>query len=235
MPSKHKTQGIVIHSIKYKESSLIVKVYTEMFGLQSYIVNGVRKSKSKQKMALYQPLTLLDMVVYYQKDVQKLFRISELRCWQAYKTIPADVKKITVAFFLTEILHKCLKEETAQEDLFFFLRDSLIIFDEMQENYENFHLYFLMKLSKYLGFTPENPQEIILQISRYKLLPFETEEEQEIVKTFLHFLEKDYKEAIKISGSFRSLLIDLLMDFYRLHIENFDNLKSLEVLRETMQ
>ena len=83
-----KTKGIVINHIKYKESSIIVRIYTEKLGLQSYIVNGVRSAKAKNKMALFQVLTILDLVAYYYEDQNKLNRISEIRCKQPYQSIP---------------------------------------------------------------------------------------------------------------------------------------------------
>ena len=115
-----RTRGIVLGHIKYKESSIIVKVFTEEFGSSSFIVNGVRSSKSKGKAALYQPLTLLDLVIYY-KESKELMRISEAKMASSFSEIPFDPVKRTIGMFLTEFLSKTLREEQANRSLFEFL------------------------------------------------------------------------------------------------------------------
>ena len=104
----HKTKGIVLHFIRYSDTSIIAKIYTEAFGLQSYIVNGVRSKSAKNKIALFQPLTLLDLVVYH-KENSTLQRISEMRCAEPYQSIPFKVHKSSIALFTAEILQKTLK------------------------------------------------------------------------------------------------------------------------------
>jgi DNA repair protein RecO (recombination protein O) len=155
-----KTKGIVLNQIKYRETSIITKIYTEDFGLKSYIVNGVRTKSSKTKIGLFQPLTLLDLVVYY-KEKTTLHRISEIKCYSPYKSIPFEIKKSSIVLFLSEILNKTLKEEISNKELFDFLSTSLIYFDEVKEDYHNFHLQFLFQLSAFLGFFPSNLDDIL--------------------------------------------------------------------------
>ena len=138
----HSTKGIIINFIRYKESSIIVKIYTELFGLRTYIVNGVRNTKTA-KIALYQPLNLVDLVVY-ENPKADMQRISEIRLLIPYKTIPFLPYKINSAFFITEVLSKSLKEEVGNEELFSFLIESLLIFDKL-EKYANFHLLDITK------------------------------------------------------------------------------------------
>src|SRR4051812_2313610 len=121
----HKTRGIVFRFTKYGETSIIVTIFTEEFGLQSYIVNGVRSKSSKNKIALYQPLTLLNLVVYH-RERANIERIKEIQCFHPYQTLTVDVKKSTIAMFITELLNKTVKEESHVQDLFDFLADSLI-------------------------------------------------------------------------------------------------------------
>src|SRR6478609_3522629 len=113
----HKTRGIVLGHIKYGDSSIISKVYTEAFGLQTYIVNGVRSKSSKNKIALFQPLTLLDMVVYH-KENRDINRISEMKCNMVFHSIPFEQKKISMVIFLSELLGKTLKEQNPNAELF---------------------------------------------------------------------------------------------------------------------
>ena len=103
----YKTQGIVLNYIKYRETSIIVRIYTESFGLASYIINGVRSKKARHKIAFFQPLTLLDMVVYHKRNA-KLNRVSELKCKEPLMDLPTNIKKSSIAIFITEILIKSL-------------------------------------------------------------------------------------------------------------------------------
>src|SRR6185369_7455791 len=106
----HKTRGIVFRFTKYGDTSIIVTIFTELFGLQTYIVNGVRSKSAKSKIALFQPLTLLDLIVYY-KENANIKRIKEIRCVHQYQTVQTDVRKSSIGMFLNEILNKTVKEE----------------------------------------------------------------------------------------------------------------------------
>jgi DNA repair protein RecO (recombination protein O) len=124
----HKTRGIGLSYLRYRESSIITKIYTEAFGIQTYIVNGVRSSKSKNnRIALFQPLPLLDMVVYHKNKEDTVHRISELKCYAPFHSIPFDVIKSSLALFITEILGKTLREEESNELLFRFIEESILI------------------------------------------------------------------------------------------------------------
>ncbi len=148
----HKTSGIVFKFFKYRETSVIAKVFTARFGLQTYIINSVRSGKKgKGKMALLQPLTLLDLVVYH-KEGAEIQRLSEMRCSQPYKSIPYEVQKSAIALFIAEVLYKCIREEGESERLYLFLEQSMLVLDELDEGYQNFHLQFLLKLSRFLGY-----------------------------------------------------------------------------------
>lgn len=230
-----KTQGIVINYIKYKESSLIVKVYTLDFGLQSCIINGVRSAKAKNKMALFQPLTLLDLVIYYKKNTDNIRRITEVKCNFPYQSVPFDFKKTSIALFLAEVLTKSLKEENENAKLYDFLQNSLQYFDTLEKDFNNFHLHFLIKLSRYLGFHPLEGKEIFIQISEVKNLLLDYELQKELEQVFDFFIQKNYQENINLNSQIRSEVIDYILEFYKIHIPNFDNLKSLEVLRDINQ
>ncbi len=121
----HKTRGIVLNYIRYRETSIIVKIYTEEFGLQTYIENGVRSSRSRNKIALFQPLTLLDLIVYH-RDNGSIMRISEIKCNTPFQTLPYQFVKTGIALFITEVLTKSLKEESGNPDMFWFLFQSIL-------------------------------------------------------------------------------------------------------------
>lgn len=219
----HKTRGIVFRFTRYGESSIIVTIFTEAFGLQSYIVNGVRSKTSKNKIALYQPLTLLNLVVYH-RERANIERIKEIQCFHPYHSLTVDIKKSTIAMFITELLNKTVKEESGQPNLFEFLVEALIKMDSLEKNEENAHLIFLIKLSRYLGFGPQFANEVLG--GRI------TDEKTELVLQQL--LTTDFENDVVVSKEQRRNLLEFLLKFYQEHLENFGELKSVQVLRDVL-
>lgn len=219
----HKTHGIVFRFIKYGETSIIVTLFTELFGLQSYIVNGVRSKTGKNKIALFQPLTLLDLVVYHREHAN-INRIKEVKCLYPYQSIPTDIKKSALAMFINEVINKVVKEESHAQQLCDFLIHSFIKLDQMPEKTENFHLVFLFKLSRYLGFGVYQVNEVIGPRAT------STENEQIIIK----LLKTDYDDFIEIQNHQRREILELILKFYGDHIENLGEMKSINILREIL-
>ena len=148
------TKGIVIHHFKYAEKSVIAKIYTEKYGLQSFLMNGVRNAKSKNKAVYFQPLSLVEINFFY-KEKKSLQQLKNIRLERPYVSIPFNINKSSIAFFVAEIVYKSIKEEEPNTDLFDFLYQSFQFLDLQDENYNNFHLLFLAQLCKYLGFYPQ--------------------------------------------------------------------------------
>lgn len=217
----YKTRGIVFRFTKYGETSIIVNIFTDLFGLQSYIVNGVRSKSSKSKIALYQPLTLLDMVVYFRENAN-INRIKEAKCLQPYLTIPYDVKKSSIAIFINEVLNKTVKEESHAHELFDFLYYSMQVFDALHREFENFHLVFLLKLSRFLGFGAHNVNEV--------LGPRIAEASEEEILAQL--IRCDYEDMIVLTNVQRRMMLDYLLKFYGDHIETLGEIKSVQVLKD---
>lgn len=216
-----KTRGIVFRFTKFQETSIIVTIFTELFGLQSYIVNGVRSKSSKNKIALYQPLTLLNLVVYHRENAN-IERIKEISCLHPYGTLATDIRKSTLAIFINELLNKTVREESHAGEIFNFICDSLIILDQLESGFENFHLLFMLKLSRYLGFGVHNVNEIV----GGKTTDQETEEVLE------RLLGAEYDSPLRISNMQRRTILDLLVKFYHEHMEQLGEIRSLQVLRE---
>ncbi len=218
----HKTRGVVFRFTKFGETSIIVTMFTDRFGIQSYMVNGVRSKSGKNKIALYQPLTLLDLVVYYREHAN-INRIKEIKCLYPYQTVQADVRKSALAMFITEVVNKAIKEESHAEELCSFLIDSLIILDTLDKP-ENFHLVFLIKLSRYLGFGAHHLDDITgprITDGRVAVL-------------LGNLIELDYQEPLPMSSEQRKEILELLIKFYADHIENLGEIKSIAVLRVVM-
>jgi DNA repair protein RecO (recombination protein O) len=151
----HKTRGIVFHVTEYSESSVVAKIYTELFGLQSYLINSARKKSPKIKPASLQPLSLIDLMVYH-KERSGLQRLAEARTQPALKSIPFDIRKSSIVLFINEVLLKSVKEEESNRALFDFIFSSVELLDLQDEVQSDFHLVFLLQLTKYLGFYPQD-------------------------------------------------------------------------------
>lgn len=218
-----KTRGIVLRFTRFKETSIIVTLFTESYGTHAYIVNNIRSSKATSKIALYQPLTLLDLVVYHRPN-QQIARIKELKCIYAYQTFSTDIIKSSIALFLNEVLNKSLKEESHPKELFEFLQNSLITLDHITDGVENFHLIFLLKLSRFLGFGANRSDEVLIDSIAYKL--------NNVALTSL--LQADYTSVLKLTYQDRRQTLDALLQFYSSHIDSFGELRSLAVVRELM-
>ena len=148
------TEGIVLHYIKYGESSVIATIYTRDFGRQSYLLNAARSRKSKNKASLLQPLFLIDMVAY-QKLSKELHRLKEIKSKHTYQNIAFEIAKSTQTIFLAEILYKTINEQESFPEMFDFIKNALLYFDLMNAGSSNFHLFFLFRLTEYLGFMPD--------------------------------------------------------------------------------
>ena len=226
----HKTRGIVINYIRYRETSIITKIYTEKFGVQSFIENGVRSSKGKNKIALFQPLSLLDLVVYHDEK-KEIHRISEIKSGFPFRTLPYDIYKSSIGMFLNEILNKTLKEHSENTILFDFLHHSLVFLDETEEHFENFHLIFLLKYAFFLGFSPQDANEIATQFRDFNVnIPFDNDYQ----KLMNQLILADYQTPILMHRGVRNHLLEVIIYFYRLHVEEFGEIKSLQVLREVL-
>jgi DNA repair protein RecO (recombination protein O) len=233
-----KTRGIVLNYLKYRETSIIARVYTEQRGVQSYIVNGVRRAKPPGRIALFQPFTLLDLVAYVSPR-GGLTRLSEFRCAHPYRTIPYDFTKSSVLLFLSEVVSRSVREEDANPELFTFLHESLLAYDAQPEHYENFALLFLLRLANYLGFGPESGHQITEQVA-FAIDINQTTTARATVMRFQEF-EHHFDELLSPTpsptipnGRVRRELLNILLRYYQLHVENLGDIRSLDVLSEVL-
>lgn len=238
----HNTPGIVLHQVKYSESSVIAKIYTELFGLQSYMIRGIHSKKSKIKSALLQHLTLVDLVVYH-KAKNNIHNIREIKIAYPFQSIPYNIHKSSIAVFINEILYHVIKEEEANDDLFKFLFNAIQILDLKESNFTAFHYLFLIQLSKYLGFFPKTNYSV--KNSNFDLEDgkFTNQKGPEnlyipppystyISDLSLHSFEN--LENIKISATHRNQLIEILLNYYRLHLPVPLKIKSHLVLQTVL-
>jgi DNA repair protein RecO (recombination protein O) len=246
----HKTKGIVLRTVKYGETSLVVTIFTELFGIQSYLVNSVRTSSKKGagKANLFQPSAILDLVVYHH-ELKHLNRIKEFRWDHLYRHILSDVIKNAVALFMVELLAKCLKQPEANPDLFHFAEDSFLHLDESKGAVTaNFPLFFALHLAVFFGVLPNPNREVLgetenlyfdLQegnfVKEHPAHPYFIEGKQALVTAELLMVRQPEElEDIRLHHDFRRNLLYVYEKYYGLHIQDFGTMKTLPVLREIL-
>lgn len=238
----HKVRGIVLKTTMYSESSVVAQVFTDKFGIQSYLINGVKKPRAKIPMNILQSLHLLDMVVYHKANSQ-IQRVAEARPSPIFASIPYDVIKNAIVQFLNEVLYKSIRQQHADENLFDFIYNAIAWFDHSAQAGVNFHLAFLLKLSRFLGFAPssrlrDDQKFFDLQEGSFTSL-------RPSHPNFINNLEADYFiqlfttpfekiNEIKIENIMRRFLLDKILVYYGLHTASFGQIKSHQVLEEVL-
>ena len=202
-----------------KETSIISKIYTEEFGLQSYIINGIRSKNSKTKISAFQPLSLLDMVVSMKKNFS-LGYIKEIKFDFIFMSNHQNQKKISICLFLSEVLIKLINYQIDDAIKYYFVRNSLIELDTTKNNFENFHLQFLVKFSKYLGFE-------ITNIEDFSNVKFE---DKKIILFLSKIIKSDYSSLIKSTSFIRNKALDIIINYFSEKTEIKLNLNSHSVL-----
>lgn len=232
------TKGIVFSALKYAEADLIVKCFTQKAGLKTYLLRGVLKSKKgKLKASLFQSLTQLELVASH-KDKGTLEYIKEAKIHRPYQSLHTNIIKSTVVMFLAEVLRNAVREEEANPALYDFLEESLNWFDT-HEKTVNFHLLFLLKLTRFLGFYPDDSQR---HASVFNLVDGTFQEVEtnpdcindENVALLQRLLGTDFDDlsAIKLNQAGRSGFLLMLLRYYEIHLQGFHKPKSLTVLNE---
>jgi DNA repair protein RecO (recombination protein O) len=242
----HKTKGIVLRSVKYGETSLVVTIFTELFGLQSYLVNGVRTTTKKgtPKANLFQPTAILDLVVY-RNEFKNLQRLKEFKWAFLYQHILSDVRKNAVALFMIELLSKCLKQPEANAELFYFVEDSLQHLDEANDTVTaNFPLFFALHLAVFFGFRiadelSGNIHYLDLEEGRFvedqpRHSHYLQDREAAAVSHILKIMQPDELHELALNQEMRRRIIHALEEYYLLHIPDFGTMRTLPVLREVM-
>src|SRR5882724_8793399 len=238
-----KTKGIVLRTVKYGETSLIIAMFTELFGLQSYLVNGVRTSSKKgsSKANLFQPSSILDLVVYH-NDLKNLQRLKEFKWSYLYQHIFFNVLKNSVALFMVELLHKCLKQPESNPDLFHFTEDAFIYLDTADESVVgNFPLYFALHVASFFGLRIQDNyseqrsfldlQKGVFVSERPRHPHFLEGEYSHISSQILKTMQPHELKQLKLNKEKRRILLHAYQSFYALHIQEFNTMKTLPVLQ----
>ena len=234
-----KTRAIILHSIHYGDTSLIIHAFTEKWGRMAFLLKGARKSRKGNRSSMFQPLFLLDLDVYY-KESRDLQWIKDANYIDRPPAGNQDITRSTQAIFISEVLMRTLKEEEANGQMFHFILNSIDYLNSTEDPSPSFHLLFLFKLTRYLGFYPmnnfSNRNEFFnTQAGSFSSIPMsaDSERETQIASCWNSCFSSDYSVAdqLFINKKTRNLFLNSLLEFYRIHLQTLNDLKSLEVLR----
>lgn len=234
------TKGIVLQQIKYGDTSLISQIYTEDYGRKSFLFKGIRSKKSKIHPNILQALFIVNLEAYV-KEGKDISLVKEASADTIFTHFPYEINKSAQAMFMAEVLNKCLREEESNRVLFSFIRNSIEYFDLMETGSANFHILFLIKLSKHLGFYPSlkiNPDEMVFDMKEgiYKNhFPGHQDFIDPVNSGLLdEILNNNYDQlsGLEMNQRKRNELLDFILKFYSIHIEGITKLKSYGILKE---
>lgn len=221
-----KTKGIVLSYIKYGDTSIIARIFTEEYGYGSFIVNSIRSQKSKKSIGYFQPFSILELVIYM-KDSRDIQRVSEFKNHQPLHFIHQDMTKSAITLFLTEVFSKLLQfEHSSNLSLYQFTEHSIRIFDSLDSGVANFHLQFLLKIGPYLGYEIEEADSLYSSID--KLAP--SQDDHHLLERLMN---EPYGTHFELNRNTRNVMLDAVLDFYQ-HHAHIAKPKSLEVLRSIL-
>ena len=234
------TKGIVLRTVKYGETSVIASIFTEHFGIQSYIVNGVRTQAKTSKAHFFQPSSILDMQVYH-NELRSLHRIKELKWSYLYKAVLSNVIKNAVALYMVELLYKCLKQPEPNPVLFNFCEDTLIELDTCSETITaNLPIYFSMQLAGFFGFRLQNNYSVqnnMFNPAGGNFTNKETDNEVSVsgdiskhISSVLKAQRTQDLSEIKLNKNIRLVILSVIEKYYAIHIQEFGTMKTLPVL-----
>lgn len=236
MAAYEQSKGIVLGSLKYGDKSRIVRIYTEQFGVLSFLVNSTSSKRSVIRSSMLLPLSLLEMEHTFKGD-GKLERIKEARMDLTYTKIPYDPERNAVALFLAELFQKVLQSEESRPEKFNFVRAACLALDTLEPLPPAFHLAIWAKFTTYLGFGPtlragDGPF--------FNLHDGQFCETPPLLHRYLHedttsslrtVLRWQFDEPLNLKRAEREQLLEALLSYMNIHLEGFGNFKSLEVLR----
>lgn len=232
------TNAIVISALKYGEADLIVKCFTKESGLKTYLLRGILKSKKgKFKTSMFQPLSQLELQAKH-KDKGTLEYLQDAKILLTYKSLHTNVVKSSMVLFISEVLKNSVQEEEKNEELYEFLEQTLEWLDE-NDQISNFHLLFMLKLTRFLGFYPEDSDTEKIYFNMLdgvfqdiKTNSYCIEGQNLVILKQLLGLEFETLQNLKLSQVNRNYFLEMMLLYYQLHIETFKKPKSLAVLHE---
>ena len=236
----HKTRGIVLHSIPYNDKYVITLIYTEEFGRMSYLTSQSKSRRTRVSRSLFHPLAILDLEVEH-KNLRDIQRIKEIKIHIPLISLLTDPVKSAMGIFIAELISKVIREEQTNRLMFDFLLQSVQVLELTDSSPANFHLVFMIRLSRLLGFYPDasgyqkgtffDMRNGVFSGNKPAHIDFIPQEESAV---FYNLLRMSYENmsAFRFSGRERQAIIHRILEYYRLHLSDFPEIKSLEVLHD---
>jgi len=236
----HKTRGIVLYSLAYNDTYAITLIYTEEFGRVSYLTSQSKSRKSRVPRSLFHPLAILDLEVEHQ-NLRNIQRIKEAQTHIPLVALLTDPVKSALGIFIAELISKVVREEQTNRLLFDFLLQSIQVLELTDASPANFHLVFMLRLSRLLGFYPDaasyqkgmffDMQNGIFTQQQPEQIHFLSPDESAV---FYNLLRMSYENmpAFQFTRQERQAIIQRILEYYRLHLSDFPEIKSLEVLHD---
>ncbi|MBQ6063006.1 MAG: DNA repair protein RecO [Prevotella sp.] len=234
------TDAIVLNTIKYGDSQIIVDMFTEQYGRISFICHVPKTAKAKVRKNLFQPMNLLDLSFDYRVNRQ-LQHIKDVRLSYFYRSIPFEPNKLAITLFLSEFLDYSTRDEQQNVPLYHYISMSMRWLDECQRGFSNFHLVFMMRLTKFIGFYPNLDHYVEGALFDLRNSCFCTNNplHQDVLQpheaskiNLLMRMNYDTMHLFRMSHHERNRCLETILAYYKLHIPNFSELKSLDVMRE---
>jgi len=235
------TRGIVLHITPYNDTYSIVHIYTELFGRTSYLIARQRKQKTRVSNAHFMPLAVIEMEVEHQLT-REIQRIKEVRSYFPLTSIPSHPIKNIIALFLAEVLYRIIQTKESDPKLFDYIYHSIRHLEILEQGIANFHLVFLIYLTRYLGIFPNTQSDTPAGRVFFDLLngifttqipahPHYLNKEESIIFSRLLRMNYENMELFAFSRNERTMIVRHILEYYRLHSIDFPEIKSLSVMQ----
>ena len=240
----HTTKAVILRTVHYGETSLIVTAYSELFGLQSYIVQGVRTSSKKGsgKANYFQPGSILELVVYHH-ELKNLQRIKEFKWSYLYNEVFSNVIKNCVLLYMVELLQKCIKQPESNAELFSFVEESFMQLDKADETVTaGLSIYFAIHLATFFGFQITHDEQLpVLDLQDGKFTDAHPQhayyvdgKTAALIYELLKVMQPAELHEVPMNHVQRRSVLEAMETFYALHLPEFGKMKTLQVLKEVL-
>lgn len=232
-------KAVILQSIRHGDNKYILKLYTRHNGLITAIASAGRSPASKIRIGSILPLNLVDAQLILKQN-KEIHQLTEASCYSVHTEISGSLSRLSIAQFLNEVLIRTLKEQAPNTHLFEFIETCFKFLNDSESGYGNLHLYFLTELTKYLGCEPQNnhsSENLFFDCREGRftttslVMPLGLDREGSLL--FSQFLKVNALNAAISTGQ-RDFLLEALLAYYRLHVPGFNEVRSLEVLREVV-
>jgi DNA repair protein RecO (recombination protein O) len=234
-----KTEAILLHHVRYSDNSLIAQFYTRDHGRMSVMVRGLSSKKSTARFSYFRPMNVFSLEIYH-SEKREVHNLKEMSLAFIPKNTPSDIRRSTLALFISEVLYNIIREEDVNRRLYDFIRSSSVNLDEMQEGLSNFHLWFLVAFMAYTGIGPvaTRQRNVYFDMLTGQFTPNQPmhpdylEPHHAYLFNILLQMPAAELDTMHLQGEERSELLERILRYYSLHLAGIRQFRSLTVLRE---